>query len=222
MCGRYSLTSPGEALAELLGLPEGPPHHALPEPRYNVAPTNPMPIVRLGGGGREWAVATWGFEGHQINARAETVNRQPGFRAAFRSRRCLVPADGFYEWLKDGRHRQPYYLRRRDRRPFAFAGLWEDATFTILTCPPNELVAPIHDRMPVILPRAQQDLWLSAKDPITALDLLTPAPAAAFEAYAVGREVNRVDHDAPDCIAPLPVSVPPPPRQGELFFPAPR
>lgn len=219
MCGRYSLTSPGEAIAEALGMPEAPPRRALAAPRYNVAPTQRAPIVRAGpaGGGREWALASWGLDGHHINARAETVNRQPAFRASFRSRRCLVPADGFYEWLKDGRHRQAYYLRRRDRRPFAFAGLWEGDEYTIVTCPPNELVAPLHDRMPVILAPAEQEIWLAARDPKGAEAMLQPAPASGWEAYAVGRAVHSPDHDAPDCIEPLPGAIAAPPRQASLF-----
>jgi putative SOS response-associated peptidase YedK len=215
VCGRYTLTSPGEAIAEALEMAEPPPRFG--GPRYNVAPTQPMPIVRATAtGGREWALATWGFDGHLINARAETLNRQPAFRSSFRARRCLVPADGFFEWMKDGRHRQAFYFHRRDRRPFAFAGLWEEDTFTVVTCPPNELVAQLHDRMPVILAAERQQLWLGARKTIALEPLLVPARAADWESYPVGRAVHSPAHDAPDCIAPV-AAVATPPRQVTLF-----
>jgi putative SOS response-associated peptidase YedK len=127
-----------------------------------------------------------------------------------------VPADGFFEWAKDGRRRQAWYIRRRDRRPFAFAGLWDEDTFTIVTCAPNGLVAPLHDRMPVVLPRAAHGAWLTAAAD-QALAVLRPAPTTGWEVYPVGRAIHAPDHDAPDCIEPLAGAVAAPPRQASLF-----
>src|SRR5262249_46131563 len=154
MCGRFSLTKP-QAVAELLGLPEVPELF----PRYNVAPTQMVAAALESGGGRRLSLMRWGITPPWsptmllLNAKAETVADKPTFRAAFRRRRCLVPADGFFEWQKVGARKQPYHFRLRDGAPFAFAGIWEPGEDSpaccVITTTPNELVAPVHDRMPV-------------------------------------------------------------------------
>ena len=177
MCGRFLLHTPVDTLQRAFGFAERPNLR----PRYNIAPTQTVPIVRQkDGGGRELALVRWGLipswakeagiGGRLINARAETVAEKPAFRGAFRKRRALVPADGFYEWRKreGDRPKQPLLVRRRDGQPFAFAGLWEHwrgpegevETCTILTTEANAALAPIHDRMPVILDPACYDRWL--------------------------------------------------------------
>jgi putative SOS response-associated peptidase YedK len=149
-----------------------------------------------------------------INARAETVAEKPAFRAALRARRCLIVADGFYEWQKDGARKVPHYVRMRDGRPFAFAGLWERwapgqerpvESCVIVTTTPNEVLAPIHDRMPVILAAADFARWIDPemRDAAAALTLLRPYPAEQLEAYPVGLRVNNPGNDDPTCIAPL-------------------
>lgn len=221
MCGRYMLTTPVDALRQLFMFAERPNL----QPRYNVAPTQDVPIVRRTreGTGRELILVRWGLVPYwaddpkignrMINARCESVARAPAFREAYRRRRCLVPADGFFEWQKEGRTRQPLLVRRRDRAPFAFAGLWERwpqpaggvlRSCTIITCPPNELVAPVHDRMPVILDAADFERWLEP-EVVDGRTLLRPCPADWLEAFPVNPRVNSPANDDPDCIAPLAV-----------------
>jgi putative SOS response-associated peptidase YedK len=221
MCGRYMLTTPVDALRQLFLFGERPNL----APRYNIAPTQDVPIVRRtrDGAGRELIMARWGLVPYWaadpkignrlINARCESIARTAAFREAYQRRRCLVPADGFFEWQKEGRTRQPLLVRRRDQAPFAFAGLWERwpqpggavlRSCTIITCPPNELVAPVHDRMPVILAPGDYARWL---DPSQAdgRALLKPCPAAELEAFAVSPRVNSPQNDDPECITPLAV-----------------
>jgi putative SOS response-associated peptidase YedK len=170
VCGRYTLKAPKKAIAEAFDLADVPPLL----PRYNIAPTQPVPVVRLdpASGERGLALLHWGLIpswaddpaiGHRlINARAETVAEKPAFRSAFKRRRCLVVADGFYEWKREN-GKTPYYFRLKDDSPFAFAGLWDRwekgdelvASCTLITCEPNGVVAPVHDRMPVI-PQARR------------------------------------------------------------------
>ncbi|MCB1056336.1 MAG: SOS response-associated peptidase, partial [Acidobacteria bacterium] len=149
-----------------------------------------------------------------INARAETAAEKPAFRSSFSKRRCLVPADGFYEWQKTGGRKQPFYLQLKEHRPFAFAGLWarwkasEDETvqsFTLLTTTPNEVAAKVHDRMPVILPPESYDRWLDPElhDREALEALLLPYPAEAMEAYPVSTLVNSPQNDDPRCIEPI-------------------
>ncbi|HEV8240558.1 MAG TPA: SOS response-associated peptidase [Thermoanaerobaculia bacterium] len=219
MCGRYSLSSTAELVRETFDVEES----AELEPRWNVAPTQEAPVVRrTPAATRRLSLLRWGLiargatsvAGGQINARSETVETLPAFRDAFRERRCLVPADGFYEWLKLEGQRHPFHIRRRDRRPFAFAGLWSRwqpkhelpiDSFTILTCPPSELVRPLHDRMPVILPPAAWEPWLS---PDTAADelraLFVPWAGDELEAVPVSSAVNRADHEGADCWREVP------------------
>jgi putative SOS response-associated peptidase YedK len=213
MCGRFARTFPAAAFAQLLGLDEAP---ELP-PRYNVAPTQPVAAARLGPqGGRELALLRWGLvpawsadprKGF-VNARAETAAAKPTFRAAFRRRRCLVPADAFFEWQAEGGRKQPYLFRRRDGAPFAFAGLWERwqggggealETCCILTTTANEVVAPVHDRMPVILLPEDFGPWLEGGS----ASLLSPYPAVLMVGYQVGPLVNSPRNDGPECLRPL-------------------
>jgi len=218
MCGRYMLTSPVDALRQLFRFEQRPNLM----PRYNIAPTQDVPIVRLtqDATARELLMVRWGLVpfwaddlkggARLINARCETVQRIRPFREAYQRRRCLVPADGFFEWRKDGKSRQPFLFRRKDRAPFAFAGLWErwrepsDGTVvrscTIITCPANAVVAPLHDRMPVILAPDDHERWLDPAD--DARGLLVPCPAAWLESTAVNARVNSPNYDDPECIQP--------------------
>jgi len=180
MCGRFLLTTPAEVLAELLGLDAAPDLVM----RFNIAPTQMIGTVRADGlsGRRDWAMARWGLvpswskepttRAPLFNARAETVHEKPAFRAAFRERRCLIPASGFYEWKSEGRGRQPYLFRMHGEEPFAFAGLWERwqrrdepplESCTILTTEPNDLLREVHNRMPVILSPEAYDEWLDPR-----------------------------------------------------------
>jgi putative SOS response-associated peptidase YedK len=195
-------------------------------PRYNVAPTQEAAVVRVVAPGepRRLDLLRWGLipywaedasiGNRMINARSESVAEKPAYRRSFRRQRCLIPTDGFYEWQKAGKLKQPFHIRRKDRHPFAFAGLWERwrdpdkkliDSFTILTTDANELIRPLHNRMPVIIDRKDFDLWLDpdAKDPAPLLALLVPAPVDGMETVPVSRAVNNPSHDAADCIAPL-------------------
>jgi putative SOS response-associated peptidase YedK len=149
-----------------------------------------------------------------INAQAETASIKPAFRAAFKKRRCLILADGFFEWKKENRHKQPFHIRLRDGRPFAFAGLWEHwegtegkaiESCTILTATPNELLRSLHHRMAVILPSSEYDRWLdpSMQQPDALQPLLRPYPSEEMTAYPVSTVVNNPRNDAPSCIEPL-------------------
>jgi len=218
MCGRYLLTSPVEALRQLFMFEQRPNLM----PRYNIAPTQDVPIVRLtcGGSGRELIMVRWGLVpfwaddlaigNRLINARCETVHSARAFREAYARRRCLVPADGFFEWQKQGKLRQPFLIRRKDQAPFALAGLrerWKDRSdgtvvrsCTIITCPANDLVAPLHNRMPVILAPEAHARWLDAK--ADARSLLRPCPSTWLEAFPVDPRVNSPQNDDPECIQP--------------------
>jgi putative SOS response-associated peptidase YedK len=222
VCGRFSLAASGEELAEAFGLAEG----TVAVPRYNIAPSQPVLTVRDEGGRRRALSLRWGLSGAPgegpsllINARAETVAARPAFRESFRRRRCLVPADGFYEWRKERGASQPFHIRRRDRALFAFAGLWAPAPETdgacvIVTTEPNAAVSPIHDRMPVILPRTAWGPWLDAAAGVPALErLLRPLADGELEAVPVSDLVNSTANDGPQCLGPAPER----PVQGLLF-----
>jgi putative SOS response-associated peptidase YedK len=219
MCGRFTLTQP-EAVAQRFGV-----RVALFEfpPRYNIAPSQPIAVI-LQDGERKLEACRWGLVpfwakdpeigNRLINARAETLTEKPAFKYSLLRRRCLIPADGFYEWRKEGNRRVPFYIRRRDRELFAFAGLWDEwqspdgsplRTCTIITTEPNALIAPLHHRMAVILRREHEDLWLnpSVRDPTQLLPLLRPYPDGELEAYAVSPFVNNPRNDSPECIQPL-------------------
>ena len=236
MCGRYSLTTAPEAMRALFGFKTLP---NLP-PRYNIAPTQQVAVVRTGdrtgdgsgenGGARDLVMLRWGLIPHwakdasmaakMINARAETLSDKPSFRDAVKTRRCLVPADGLYEWRMEDGHKQPFRIGMKGGAPFAFAGLWEFwtatatgagmdqgdevETVTIMTTAANEKLRPIHARMPVILPPEAFDGWLDpANDPEAACALLIPYPAEPMAFYRVSQGVNNVRNDDPSCTAPL-------------------
>jgi len=226
MCGRFTARLTWQQLHDLYNItaPDiGPRQDELDlKPRYNVAPTQVMPVRRLNADGqREIAMLRWGvipawakdekIAYKTINARAETVATAPAFRAAFRKRRCLVPASGFYEWkkLEDG-GKQPYLIQMRDGSPFSFAGLWERwekgeapvETFTIITGEPNSLAAEIHNRMPVILDRDDYDAWLTATDTAIPQAMLQPFPAQLMTAFPVSKRVNSPKNDDAELITP--------------------
>ena len=218
MCGRYFLTTPGEVLADIFEAGSAPEL----SPRYNIAPTQTVPIVRLGASGaRELALASWGLVpvwakekaiGNKlINARAETLAEKPSFRDAFKKRRCLLPADGYFEWKREGTVKQPYAFRASDGRPLALAGLWsfwkDPATgeplesCAIVTTSPNELAATVHDRMPVILAPESFGKWLGAAPPSPDFAaLFEPYPAERMLAYPVSRAVNSPANDRPELL----------------------
>ncbi len=219
MCGRYLITTPVEAIRQIFQVDQRPNL----APRYNVAPTQSVPIIRRGEAGRELVTVRWGLVpfwakdlkigARMINAKAETVAEKPAFRDAYRRKRCLVLADGFYEWKKIDGGKQPYLIRLKSAEPFAFAGLWADwkdkesgeriESCTIITTEPNALAATIHNRMPAILSPDAYDLWL---DPEAAdgQSLLLPFPEAAMEAFAVSPRVGNVKNDDPGLIEPIP------------------
>lgn len=235
MCGRFLLTAPVDALRRLFGVADSPNFPA----RYNIAPTQDSAVIRLDAeGGRELMLMRFGLipswakdqsiAASLINARSDGVAAKPSFRQAFKQRRCLVPADGFYEW-KPGPAKgpkQPYLIARADRATFAFAGLWERwqgdgqtiHSFSIITTDANKALAPIHHRMPVILDPKDYATWL---DPQNAApqNLLQPAPDELMQAIPVSTRVNAVRNDDPDCIARLAENddQPPAPAQGSLF-----
>ena len=216
MCGRYSLEARPDEIAEAFGVAEVFAFSA----RYNIAPTQSVPVVRVDPqtGSRRVATIRWGLTSHPdnprllINARSETVDRKPSFRSAFRSRRCLVPATGFFEWQKLGSAKTPFHIQRADRGLFAFAGIWDEAVlgdgsaieaFAILTTEPNRIMSPIHDRMPVILASEAWATWLESATPAELSALLVPAPDEILTAIPVGNRVNSAAHDDPACIEPL-------------------
>ncbi len=216
MCGRYAITLPPEAMRDVFGYVEQPNF----PPRFNVAPTQPVPIVRKDDDGqRHFVLVRWGLVPSWarevgakplINARGETVAEKPSFRNSFRRRRCLVPADAFYEWQarKDG-PKQPYLIRRPDRAPFAFAGVWEHwqtpegselESCAIVTTGANATLKPIHHRMPVILDEADWETWLDTSETRTkeAAALMQPAPDDLLETVPVSTRVNSVANDDAD------------------------
>ena len=220
MCGRYLILSSPEAFRRLFGYREQP---SFP-PRYNVAPTQPVPIVRMAEGARQFALVRWGLIPPWVddprafsliaNARAESVNDKPAFRNAMRRRRCLFPADGFYEWKDDAGRKRAFCVRPKDRAPIAFAGLWETwmgphgeelETAAIVTTAANRDLAALHPRMPVIIPAEAFDPWLdcTSVDAMTATSLLDAAPDGRLEAYEVSPAVNRTANDGPGLIAPV-------------------
>lgn len=219
MCGRFTRTSPRPILAEEFGVT-----HSVNvdlSPRYNIAPSQTVETILRDGPEKRLGPMKWGFVSPSatdtklapINARAETVATTPLFRDAFRRRRCLVVADGFYEWRTDGKRKTTYFIHLRSGRPLGFAGIWTATrtsmgqgigTCAILTCAPNELMSPIHNRMPVILPVPAREEWLDPTTEIAALQaLLVPLDADQMEAYPVSTLVNSPEHDTPECIQPI-------------------
>jgi putative SOS response-associated peptidase YedK len=230
MCGRFSLTSTPEQLAERFGL-EAAPQCA---PRYNVAPGQDVLAIRAReGGARSADPLRWGLvpswadadaaSAPLINARAETAANRPAFRDAFHSRRCIVPADGFYEWADLGGFRQPYWIAPVDARPLGIAAIWERwrspegiaiESCALLTTAANARIARLHDRMPAILAPAVYALWLDPERGVDSLaPLLAPLPDDALAFHPVSTRVNRVEIDDPALLE----RVPEPPRQPSLF-----
>lgn len=222
MCGRFTLRSPTPVLMRHFGLASAPEL----APRYNIAPTQSIPVVRQQkGGDRELAQLHWGLipswakdtksGARLINARGETVADKPSFRAAFKRRRCLVIADGYLEWLRAGKEKKPYFIRMNDEGPFAMAGLWEIwrggnksetaptiQSCTIITTDANDLTREIHDRMPVVLDAEDWPLWLNPdmQEPTEIKHLLRPYDSGAMKMDAVSQRVNSVRNDDPDCL----------------------
>jgi putative SOS response-associated peptidase YedK len=223
MCGRYVLNLTPEEIRERFGITEFVQLRLPPVmPRFNVAPTSVMPVVVEQRGGRALTALKWGFQPAwmtpgrappPINARAETVATSGLFKRALSRQRCIVPATGFYEWavVPGQKRKAPHHIRLRDQPAFGFAGIYTPptddlpGTYAIVTTTPNELLAPIHDRMPVILAPAWEALWLdpSVTDPERVLPLLQPFPADRMEAYRVGDDVGTPANDRPDLVAPL-------------------
>ncbi len=226
MCGRFTLHHTADEIVERFEAEVAP----LLEPRYNIAPSQPVAVVTQDGT-REVAQFQWGLipswakdpkiGGRMINARSETLAEKPAYRTALTRRRCLIPADGFYEWKEADNPAEggktPMYFRRQDDALFAFAGLWDEwhapdgsplRSCTIITGTPNPLVAPVHDRMPIILRPENESAWLDAglRDSDALLSLLAPYPADVMEAYVVSRQVNTPAVDTPECIRPIPSS----------------
>ena len=230
MCGRFTLTQTAAQIASAFDLATAPSV----VPRYNIAPTQPAPAVTVNSetGDRTFRLFYWGLipswakdikmGARLINARSETVAEKPSFRTAFKRRRCLIVADGFYEWQRDAKGKQPHYFYLGDsevpegRSPFGFAGLWEHwessegdtiDSCTILTTAANDLLRPIHDRMPVILQPQDYDLWLdpTVQKPERLQPLLRPLPAEIMGSYRVSSRMNSARIDEPDCIQPIQV-----------------
>ena len=218
MCGRYTLKTPASVLTELFDIEEAP---SSVTPSYNIAPTQRVATVLSENGKRKLEMLRWGLVpswaddpeigNRMINARAETVAEKPSYRKAFRKSRCLVLADGFYEWQKTESSKQPFHIRMKDESPFAFAGLWESwdngeeiRSCTIITTNANDLVGEVHNRMPVILQLEDYEMWLDPdfdeREPLTSL--LKPFPADVMEAYPVSRRVNKPSNNEPGCIEP--------------------
>jgi putative SOS response-associated peptidase YedK len=207
MCGRYSLSDKDiGVVADALGAHYDDELAAAHKPRYNIAPTQVAPIVTLEDAGRVLSLASWGFVGEQdkklsINARAESVATRPGIRDAFASRRCVVPADGFFEWRGEKSARRPIWFHRADGAPLFFAGLWQATvggapTFLVITTKPNDVVAPVHDRMPAILTVEGAIEWLKRPD----VKLLGPVDNDFLVATPVSPRVNDVKNDDPGCL----------------------
>jgi putative SOS response-associated peptidase YedK len=220
MCGRYVIISPPEALRLLFGYSEQPNFPA----RYNVAPTQPVPVVILENGVRHFRLVRWGFLpawvkdprkfALLINARAETVLEKPAFKNAMKRRRCLVPADGYYEWQSAGKIKQPYFIYRRDRQPFGFAGLAETwlgpngeelDTVAIVTAPASADLVALHPRVPVSIAPGDFDRWLDCGhvDAEEATLLLTAPDQGAFGWHAVSTRANSVANDDAELILPI-------------------
>jgi putative SOS response-associated peptidase YedK len=226
MCARYTLTEEIVLILKRL-LVKTPPRDFTP--RYNIAPSQNAPVI-LNEQEKSLQFLRWGLVpswakdpaiGYKlINARAESIAEKPSFRAAFQKRRCLIPADGFYEWRleSDGRTKTPMRVRLKSKEPFTFAGLWETwkdpqekeiRTFTIITTEPNEILQPIHNRMPVMMKAEDEEAWLDPQADLKHLvKVLSPYPEKEMEAYAVSKWVNSPKHDSPDCIEPAVAPLP--------------
>lgn len=227
MCGRYVLSANPATVQRTFDLEDIPDL----APRYNIAPTQPISIITDAAPKRltlvQWGlVPSWskdpGIGSRMFNARCETLAEKPSFRNAFKRRRCLVPADGFYEWMKDGRKKRPFFIHMKSREVFAFAGLWdtwqgaegsEIDSCTIITTEPNALIRPLHNRMAVILHDNDYEAWLDPETPQPVLmSMLQPYPAEAMAAYEVSPAVGNYRNEGPELIKPFT-----PPIQGQLL-----
>jgi putative SOS response-associated peptidase YedK len=223
MCGRFTRTGTIDDILQAFEVAEVACDL---EPSDNVAPTQPIAVIAEEGGARRLVTLRWGLipawskdpaiGNRLLNARAETIAQKPSFRRAFRKRRCLIVADGFFEWQTRGAGKVPLYIRLRGGQPFGFAGLYDDwtspegesvGTCAIITTDANDLMRPIHSRMPVILPREHHALWLdpTVDDETRLLPLLRPYASEAMEAYEVSRLVNSPKQNARTCIEPVPL-----------------
>jgi len=223
MCGRYTLSAPSDLIEDLMELEES----IELQPRFNIAPTQEAPVVlqRDSSASRRLETLRWGLVpfwakdrsigDRMINARSETVVEKPAFRASFKRKRCLVVADGFYEWQVTGGPKQPFFFRLTSREPFAMAGLWDRwdkgadgsslETFAILTTEPNSVVEPVHKRMPVILERADYAAWLDpdGQDTDRLQEFLVPYPHTEMEGIPVSTYVNNPANQGPRCVEPI-------------------
>jgi len=221
MCGRFTFNLPPELLAEIFGLAEFPSV----VPRFNVAPTQPIPVIRQYADARNhfdllrWGlVPSWAKDlavgSRMINARSETITEKPAFRQAIRYRRCLILASGFYEWQQEGKAKQPWLIRLKGGLPMVFAGIWDTwksaeagvvETCSILTTGSNPLIEPLHDRMPVVLSPAEYATWLDRQvtDPASLQHKFQPYPADLMEMYPVSPLVNNVRNDSAHLIDPV-------------------
>jgi putative SOS response-associated peptidase YedK len=232
MCGRYTISSSPAAIRALFRYAEQPNF----PPRYNVAPTQPVPIVRLWEGQRQFALVRWGLIPPWVkdprafsvlfNARADSILEKPSFQNAMRRRRCLFPADGFFEWKANGAVRQPFAVLPRAGGPIAFAGVWETWTgpngeelesAAIVTAPANATLRPLHNRMPVVIPTDAFEAWLDCArvDAKIAAGLLVPAPDDFFVAHEVSTAVNRAANDSADLLTPASAAGEPAASSGE-------
>jgi putative SOS response-associated peptidase YedK len=234
MCGRYRLSRHKQIVEEYFAVPSGLEDW---NPRYNIAPTQPVPVIRQHPKEprRDLSLMRWGLipswardssgAARMINARAETAAALPAFRDALKQRRCLLPADGFYEWKRSPAGKQPYCFEVNDGELFAFAGLWDRwrspdgqwiKSCSILTTAPNTVTALVHDRMPVILTKEDYDLWLDPgiTNPALVSELLKPCDPLRMRSYPVSSRVNQVQHDDADCAVPIVLQSP---TQGQLF-----
>jgi putative SOS response-associated peptidase YedK len=233
MCGRYRLSKRKQIVEEYFDTASDEPDW---NPRYNIAPTQPVPVIRQNPKEprRELSLLRWGLipswakdtsgAARMINARSETAGTTPAFRDALTSRRCLVPADGFYEWQRVGKAKQPYCFELNDGELFAFAGVWDRwkdpsghwiKSCSILTTTPNAVTQTVHDRMPVILDTGNYDLWLDPgmKDANTACEMLKPYSAHLMRCYPVSSRVNHAANDDAECSTPVELT----PLQNYLF-----
>jgi putative SOS response-associated peptidase YedK len=225
MCGRYRLSRRKQVVEEYFESASEESEEEDWSPRYNIAPTQPVATVRQAGSTRILSMMRWGLVpswaadikiGNQlINGRSETLLEKPAFREAFRTRRCLIPADGFYEWKKAGKQRHPFHFGMKDNSLFAFAGVWDRwkspggpmlQSCSILTTAANELLDGVHDRMPVILPRRHYEAWLTAPaaEAERLAELLVPFDAGIMRRYPVSSQVNRPENDTPECAQQVP------------------
>jgi putative SOS response-associated peptidase YedK len=237
MCGRYRLSRRKQVVEEYFESASQEEEEDW-TPRYNIAPTQPVATVRQVGTSRILSAMRWGLVpswasdisigSRLINGRSETVLEKPAFRDSFRTRRCLIPADGFYEWKKSGKERRPFHFGMKDGSLFAFAGVWDRwksangqvlESCSILTTAPNELLEDLHDRMPVILPPRHYRAWLAAPaaEAERLAELLVPFEASIMNRYPVSSLVNKPQNEMPECAMEVPEEVPKPEAQAKLW-----